>query len=117
MKRMPNSWLIILNDFLHDLFTGLWFGAFVTFFLLRVRLQEGLAEEAARSLNEVSTFFKWFALAALLAIVATGIFRFFYYRDWDGRPDPQVKKRMLIIKHAVLGTAFLGGTLWLLSAP
>ena len=47
---------------------------------------------------------------ALGAIIATGICRFFYYRDWDGQHNAQTKKRLLKIKHAVLGSSLLVGT-------
>jgi hypothetical protein len=38
------------------------------------------------------------------------MFRFFYYRDWDGAGMAGIKKRLLKIKHALLGSSMLGGT-------
>ena len=105
-------WLIILNDFCHDLFTGLWFGGFLTLVILRGKAATpGLDAGAKALMADLSGFFTWLTLAMLGCIVATGVFRFFYYRDWDGVHNKQVKKRLLIIKHAVLGTSFLGGTI------
>lgn len=105
-------WLIILNDFCHDLFTGLWFGSFVTLAVLRHKAaRPGLDPGAAALMGELTGLFTWLTVAMLGCIVATGVFRFFYYRDWDGVHNKQVKKRLLIIKHAVLGTSFLGGTI------
>ena len=107
--KTPNPWLVILNDFCHDLFTGLWCGGFVTLLLIRSRA-EGLGAEAQAFAGSLAGAMTALVLASLAAIVATGVFRFFYYRDWDGRTDPSVKKRLLIIKHAVLGSSFLAGT-------
>ena len=104
-------WLIILNDFCHDLFTGLWFGSFVTLVVLRGKAaRPGLDAGAQALVAELAGLFTWLTIAMLGCIVATGVFRFFYYRDWDGVHNKQVKKRLLIIKHAVLGSSFLIGT-------
>lgn len=109
--KTPNPWLVILNDFFHDLFTGLWFGSFVTLAMLHDRATSGsLTPDQLTLMTDLVGFFKWFCLASLGLIVCTGIFRFFYYRNWDGIPMKDVKKKLLIIKHAVLGTSFLAGT-------
>jgi hypothetical protein len=102
-------WLILINDFCHDLFTGLWFGSFLTLVFLRQKGQ-GLDGGQLTLMNELTGFFTVLTFAMLGAIVMTGVFRFFYYRDWDGVAMKDVKKRLLIIKHAVLGTSFLVGT-------
>jgi putative copper export protein len=105
-------WLIILNDFCHDLFTGLWFGSFLTLVVLRSKgATPGLDAGAQLLMAELGSLFTWLTMAMLGCIIATGVFRFFYYRDWDGVHNKQVKKRLLIIKHAVLGTSLLVGTI------
>ena len=105
-------WLIILNDFCHDLFTGLWFGSFVTLAVLRQKAaRPGLSADVLVLMRELTSLFTWLTVAMLACIIATGVFRFFYYRDWDGVHNKQVKKRLLIIKHAVLGSSFLLGTI------
>ena len=104
-------WLILLNNFCHDLFTGLWFGSFVTMAVLHRRAADPLLDAGQRALmDELVGVFFWATLASLGAIIATGIFRFFYYRDWDGQHNAQTKKRLLKIKHAVLGSSLLIGT-------
>jgi hypothetical protein len=108
-------WLILINDFCHDLFTGLWFGSFVTLVILRQKAGSGALDASQLSLmSELTGVFYWMTFAMLGAIVMTGVFRFFYYRDWDGAGMKHVKKRLLIIKHAVLGSSFLLGTLLVL---
>ncbi|HEY3327680.1 MAG TPA: hypothetical protein VGK14_11010 [Novimethylophilus sp.] len=97
-------WLILINDFCHDLFTGLWFGSFVTLFILHGKVGDPVL------LAELTRLFTWLCLASLLAIMLTGICRFFYYRNWDGAEMADIKKHLLKIKHALLGTAMLVGT-------
>ena len=104
-------WLILLNDFCHDLFTGLWFGSFITMVVMRNKAsQPGLDAGQLALMRELVSLFSWLTIGMLLCIICTGLFRFFYYRDWDGVHNRAVKKRLLIIKHAVLGSSFLIGT-------
>ncbi len=97
-------WLILINDFSHDLFTGLWFGSFVTLVVLRGKVGD---PALLSSLNHVFTIL---CLTSLIAIMLTGIFRFFYYRNWDSAEMAAIKKRLLKIKHALLGSLMLAGT-------
>lgn len=97
-------WLILINDFCHDLFTGLWFGSFVTLVILR-----GKTGDPVLLASLTQTFF-WLCLGSLFAIIMTGVFRFFYFRHWDGKDMASVKKRLLKIKHAILGSSMLIGT-------
>jgi len=97
-------WLILINDFCHDLFTGLWFGSFVTLIVLRNKVGDPVL------LGELNYLFTILFLSALIAIMLSGIFRFFYYRDWDSKEMAGIKKRLLKIKHALLGGSMVGGT-------
>ena len=104
-------WLILINDFAHDLFTGLWFGSFVTMFILHRKAGEPTLDAGQLALmNELVGVFFWLTFCSLAAIIMTGVFRFFYYRTWDGASMKDIKKRLLIIKHAVLGSSLLVGT-------
>lgn len=97
-------WLILINDFSHDLFTGLWFGSFVTLIVLRGKVGDPAL------LGELNHVFTIICLSSLIAIMLTGIFRFFYYRNWDSSEMVAIKKRLLKIKHALLGSLMLAGT-------
>lgn len=97
-------WLILINDFSHDLFTGLWFGSFVTVMVLRGRVGDPVL------LAELTRLFTVLCLSSLIAILLTGIFRFFYYRNWDSAEMAVIKKRLLKVKHALLGSLMLIGT-------
>ena len=98
------TWLILINDFSHDLFTGLWFGSFVTLIVLRGKVGDPVL------LGDLTRVFTVICLSSLIAIMLTGIFRFFYYRNWDSADMASIKKRLLKIKHALLGSLMLVGT-------
>ena len=59
-------WLILINDFSHDLFTGLWFGSFVTLIVLRGKVGDPVL------LGELNHVFTVLCLSSLIAIMLTG---------------------------------------------
>ena len=105
-------WMILLNNFCHDLFTGLWFGSFITLYVLRSKTAE--LGVTGQWLVELNDFFFVFCIFSLVMVSLTGLFRYLYYRNWDEskKESPELKRQMLIVKHAVLGIAFVGGS-WL----
>lgn len=104
-------WLILINDFAHDLFTGLWFGGFLTMLVLHRRSDDAALDATQVGLlNELAGMFFWVTMLSLTGIMLSGLFRYFYYRTWDGKGMKDIKKRLLIIKHAVLGSSILIGT-------
>lgn len=102
MSFSMRPWLILLNDFAHDLFTGLWCGGFITLWLLR--------ERQPVAFNALAEDFYLLCLASLGMVAVTGMVRAFTYRDASSAYPPELKRRMLAVKHAVLGPAFLLGT-------
>jgi hypothetical protein len=98
------SWLILINDFTHDLLTGLWFGTFVTLIVLRGKVGDPVL------LGDLNHIFTALCLASLIGITLSGIFRFFYYRNLGRAELAAINKRLLRIKHALLGSLMLGGT-------
>lgn len=104
-------WMILLNNFCHDLFTGMWFGSFITLWVLEDKMAE--IGEQAQWLSELSVFFFYLCIFSLVTVSLTGLFRYLYYKNWnEGKKEsPQLKKQMLIVKHAVFGTSFLGGSI------
>jgi hypothetical protein len=97
-------WLILINDFCHDLFTGLWFGSFITVVVLRNKVGD------AALLGELTVLFTQLCMASLVAIALSGTFRAFYYRNWDSSGMAEIKARLLKIKHALLGSLMLLGS-------
>ncbi len=100
------AWLISINNFVHDLFTGLWCSALLTIYLLERKAPHTSAE----TMKDLMKFFFLLGIVSLLVVVITGVFRSVYYRDGENKTVAAVKKRALIVKHILLGTLFLAGT-------
>lgn len=102
---------IILNGFLHDFAAGIWLAAIVTIALLHGAHREH--PEVAAVLNGLERTFFWGSVAAMVIIMATGAGRTFtYVENWYGPDAERVRRRMLIIKHAVLFGCFAAGYLY-----
>jgi uncharacterized membrane protein len=101
--------LIIINNFVHDLFTGLWISIILLICLLERKV--GLAQETlAEALKEIMQSFFWLGMCSLLVTVVTGIFRFLNYKSANGNNSGTRKKQLLISKHILLGGILFGGT-------
>ncbi len=99
--------LFIINNFTHDLFTGLWTSAILVIYLLSKRAQEQAL--LAAELHPVMHMFFWLGIFSIGMILGTGLVRFIYYRpETDG--SERIKKSLLIYKHLLLGAVFIGGT-------
>lgn len=102
-------WIYLINNFAHDLFTGLWFGSFIVVYVLHGKISQ---TEQPALLAELLKLFFQVGAGSLVLVVLTGIIRFAYRRDWDRLEGMKEKKRSaLIIKHALLGSAFLLGSI------
>ncbi|MFH1020804.1 MAG: hypothetical protein V1782_09400 [Pseudomonadota bacterium] len=106
-------WLYLINNFAHDLFTGIWFGSFVGIYTARTSTGQfwQLPAAAATVVNGLVHRFFWLGAASLALVMFTGCIRFLYRRQWDALEAPNgLKRPILIVKHALLGTAFLAGS-------
>lgn len=103
--------LVIINDFAHDLFTGLWVSTIIVVFLLH-RKMPSLARvpEAFQAIDNVMKQFFWLEVMSFSLVVATGIVRLRYYRKNEKKKLEAVKSRALIAKHIILGALFIIGT-------
>ncbi len=103
------TWLIIINNFMHDLFTGLWISTILVIYLLKkkVTVVHGIPTEA---LKEVMEVFFGLGIFSLLIIIITGIIRSINYKLINCKALGTVKNRILIIKHILLGLIFIVGT-------
>lgn len=104
------AWLIIINNFVHDLFTGLWISSVLVIYLVGRKAGFTQGTGLAASLQEVMKVFFWLGVFSILVIIITGIFRLFEYRSKNSGVLEPLKKKILIIKHILLGAIFLGGT-------
>ena len=108
------SWLYLINNFAHDLFTGIWCGSFIGIYTCRVSLQN---TQPSPELADFATLLqgRFFILGAVALglVMLTGVVRFWYRREWDNLEEPgKLKKPLLIIKHAILGSAFIVGSIF-----
>jgi len=111
-NHFMKAWLIIINNFVHDLFTGLWISSVLVIYLLDKK--SGLAQGTplTASLQEVMKVFFWLGLFSILIIVVTGIIRLREYKFQNRGAAEPLKKKILILKHILLGAIFIGGTYW-----
>lgn len=106
---MRRDGIIIVNNFVHDLATGFWLSLLLVLAGLRQALLAVELLPAGRSVLALA--FRW-SLVALAVILASGVVRAATYRAGGPVARQQLKWRLLVIKHALLGTAFAAGTLW-----
>ncbi|OGR03734.1 MAG: hypothetical protein A2511_04735 [Deltaproteobacteria bacterium RIFOXYD12_FULL_50_9] len=103
------AWLYHLNNFAHDLFTGIWCGCFVNLVALRSWSDSGLMTGPA---HDLARLMFGMGAGALAAVLTTGIFRYIYRFEWQQTEQLALaKKPVLIVKHIILGLLFLVGSL------
>ena len=105
----------LINNFAHDLFTGIWFGSFVGIFVVHTKAgaQMDRVPGATRLIGELNHSFLWLGALSLLLVMLTGVVRYLYRRQWDGLENPgQFKKPILIVKHVLLGFSFVVGSFY-----
>ncbi len=112
MAGVRKKWLIILNDFSHDLFSGFWMSCILVLYVLDWKADSAGGLLLSSELREVMVLFFWLVVSSLAAVLLTGIVRSITYHRERDEDTEQVKKKMLIIKHVFLGAVFCGGT-WL----
>jgi radical SAM superfamily enzyme YgiQ (UPF0313 family) len=102
--------LIVVNNFVHDLFTGLWTSSLVVIVLLDRRADSPEGVLVASSLHEVMRIFFWLGVASIAVILASGSLRMLYYGPGISAEEEKIKKELLIVKHVFFTFAFIGGT-------
>ena len=99
---------MIINNFAHDLFTGLWTSSILVIYLLRERAHAQTL--VATELQTIIIWFFWLEIVSLIVVLGTGGIRFLYYKPaTDG--SESTKKSLLIAKHLLFTVVFAGGTL------
>lgn len=103
--------LVVVNNFVHDLSTGLWVSSIVVIYLLDIKTRTPEGQLISSALHEVMKIFFWLGTASVAVIIATGSARLLYYRtESAGGEDGQIKKNLLIVKHVFFTFIFAGGT-------
>lgn len=108
-KEKKKSILVVLNNFLHDIATGLWLACLLLAFYINRRWSGNLDH-----LSKIQEFLFVTSLAALSIIGLTGIIRRKTYTSYLYGVDLEVKRKaLLIVKHILLAFIVFGGT-WFL---
>lgn len=115
MRQEMKYWLIIINNFAHDLFTGFWVSTIIVIYMLikQVPVVHGIPAETFRDVTKV---FFLLGVFSVIMIIITGIIRTLYYFSLSNISFAKVKRQALIIKHMLLGLIFIAGTYWAYSS-
>jgi hypothetical protein len=107
-----HRYLWIVNDFMHDLGTGVWAACLLVAWVLRGQMS-GMPAEAAAAIQSTLWLLWWLAIGALVVIGGTGGARLRYWRRESDPADIEPKRRSLLVKHVVFLVVYGIGTLWL----
>ncbi len=108
---MPNPYRYIVNNFFHDLASGMWAASVLVIWLLRTRLP-GLPPEAAAAIADVMHTMFWLVLGSLLVIFVTGGIRLRYWRKQGTADELPYRRRALLVKHVLYLVIYGAGTVW-----
>lgn len=108
--------LTIVNAFVHDVATGTWIGTLVLLTILHRETSQPAWMLAAPLVPALERKFLALTWVSLGVIVATGVVRMFTWKvfGWTGDVERD-RIRLLKVKHAVLGAAFVAGTAWMVA--
>ena len=107
-----SRYLMIVNNFLHDMATGTWAACVLVVWLLAGR-RTGMPAGAGAALADAMRAVFYMAIVALVVVGATGGVRLGYWRRQTSAEELAPKRRALLIKHAAFAILYGGGTLWL----
>lgn len=113
MKDELRDRLTIINAFVHDVATGTWLSALVLMTSLHLRTRGPEWAPVATLLSSLKGDVMWLSWGSLATISLTGVVRALTFRAFGWTGDvAKSRVRLLKIKHALLGTTFLGGTVY-----
>ncbi len=105
--------LTIFIGFMHDFAAGLWAATvMVVFWVDRLA---GDYPDLRSLLADLERHFFWAGIVCMAIVLLAGVGRTFTYSyigDVYGEDSEPLRKKMLIIKHILLFTVFIGGTWW-----
>ena len=104
------SAVTVVIGFVHDFASGCWAA---TVFAVAFLDAKEVNRELSALLGELERSFFWIGIACIVVVFATGAGRTFTYVDLHYGPEAErQRRRLLIIKHAVLIIVFGAGTAW-----
>ena len=109
--------LILVNNLLHDIATGIWLGAVVVSAGLALRMR-GLAPAVADVVAGVRSELAWVIAGALMWVVGSGLVRLLFYSEEERLLYPAAgsaylltKRTTVLVKHGVVALLLLGTAL------
>jgi uncharacterized membrane protein len=114
MTEKLRDQLTILNAFVHDVATGTWISSLILLTVLHREARLPAWKPAAALVPGLASQFMLLTWASLAVILLTGVVRMVTWKvfGWTGDVSRD-RVRLLKIKHALLGVAFLAGTAWM----
>jgi hypothetical protein len=102
----------IVNNFFHDLSSGLWAASILVMWILNDRVAGGMPSAAAAAIADVLHLLFFIVLGSLLVIFATGGIRLRYWRKQGTADELPYRRRALLVKHGVYLVVYGAGTVW-----
>jgi len=114
MTEKLRDQLTILNAFAHDVATGTWLSSLAVITILHFETRRPSWAQAASLVPPLASKLMVLTWVSLAVILLTGVFRMLTWKvfGWTGDVSRD-RVKLLKVKHALLGTAFLAGTLWM----
>jgi len=114
MNEKLRDQLTILNAFVHDVATGTWISSLILITVLHGETSQPSWAAAAPLVPPLAGKFMVLTWVSLVVILLTGVVRMVTWKvfGWTGDVSRD-RVRLLKVKHAVLGVAFLAGTVWM----
>jgi hypothetical protein len=107
---LSNPVFRLVNNWLHDVGTGLWAACLLVIWVIDSRMGTIAAEEALSALRDVEWLIFWLLVGALVDIAVTGAIRLFYWRAETPASEMGSKRPALIGKHVAFLVIYGGGT-------
>ena len=108
--KLMKKYLYLINDFAHDLFTGLWICSLLTLYLIQSKAENYAMPGVSDFIGELLFVFFWLQTWSMALIIITGFGRYFHVKSMPTKDDQPIRKKLLIIKHIILGVLFVGGS-------
>lgn len=105
------DFLIVINSFIHDMATGIWIAILMMMYVIsdKSKMITDLPRGTVFIRSIMETLWVW-AVTSILIVLITGVMRVLTFKRYGWTGDmARDRKRLLLIKHILLGGAFLFG--------
>ena len=110
LLRSRRAWWIV-NDFVHDMSTGVWAASLLVIWVLS-RRSATASPEVALGLQAAEQAVFWLLVVALVGLAVTGAIRLFYWRRSTPAEALPEKRKLLILKHIAFLAVYGFGSVW-----